>query len=110
MLSAMKDFPDEPDVLVTYGDLAMKHRVPGEATEAYRRAVFIIQSQQHEIERLREIEKRLASAISAQGNGASSVRMPTSRPKETVSQIPRGRANALDGAMLTSPTRPPGHS
>ena len=42
LLSAMKDHPDEPDIFATYGDLAMKHRMPEQAAEAYRRAVHII--------------------------------------------------------------------
>lgn len=70
LLCAMEEHPDEPDIFVAYGDLAIKRRVPEHAVEAYRTAVRIMKAQQHEIKRLREIENRLAGAISAARDGA----------------------------------------
>ena len=65
LLQAMEDYPTEPDIFVAYGDLAMKNRVPSYAVGAYERAVHIIRSQPHEIERLREIEGKLSDAVDA---------------------------------------------
>lgn len=67
LLDAMKEHPEEPDVFVAYGDLAMKHNVPRFAVEAYRNAIRLITGQSHSIERLREIEERLHRAVSGKG-------------------------------------------
>ena len=65
LLDAMKEHPQEPDLFIAYGDMAMKHHVPGHAIDAYRAAVRLLQRQGDEIERLRDIERRLAEAIVA---------------------------------------------
>jgi serine/threonine protein kinase len=65
LLDAMKQYPEEPDIFVAYGDFAMKHNVPRFAVEAYRNALQLIAGQSDSIERFREIEARLHRAVSA---------------------------------------------
>jgi Flp pilus assembly protein TadD len=66
LLDAMKQHPDEPDLFVAYGDLAIKHNVPRFAVDAYQQAVNLIRSQANQIERLRDIEGRLKRARAMQ--------------------------------------------
>jgi len=68
LLEAMKEHPEEPDIYVAYGDLAIKQSVPHFAVDAYRAAIQCIRLQPHDIERLREVESRLEQAIAATRN------------------------------------------
>lgn len=65
LLAAMKDYPNEPDVFIAYGDLAVKRKVPGHAIDAYRVAVRLLTGRQGDSQRLVDIRKRLRAAEQA---------------------------------------------
>ena len=68
---AMKEHPEESELFIAYGDIAMKHRMPSEAVRGYGAAVHCIKSQPYDIQWLREIERRLRDAEFAAGSGAT---------------------------------------
>jgi tetratricopeptide (TPR) repeat protein len=65
LLAAMKEHPNEPDVFIAYGDLALKNRVPGHAVNAYHTALQIMKARPHQVEYLRSIEQKLQNAEKA---------------------------------------------
>jgi tetratricopeptide (TPR) repeat protein len=65
LLDAMKQHPDESELFIAYGDIAMKHGMPSEAVRGYEAALHCIKSQPYDIQWLREIEARLKTAESA---------------------------------------------
>jgi tetratricopeptide (TPR) repeat protein len=65
LAEAMSQHPGEPELFVAYGDIAMKHRVPSEAVQAYRVAIHRIKSEPYNVQWLREIEARLQRAVGA---------------------------------------------
>lgn len=65
LLTAMKDYPNEPDVFIAYGDLAVKRKVPGHAIDAYRNAIKLLTGRNGESQRLAGIKQRLAVAEEA---------------------------------------------